>query len=139
MPVPVAPVTPNPASRRSNAPTPLRRRQTATPTAPPRRRTLLNAALVFVAVVLVADALVGEKGFLVTVRARQDAQVEEAKLASLRQENARLREEKRRLNDDAATIEAEARRQLGLAQPGEIMFILKDIHPADRTRASSAR
>jgi len=99
----------------------------------------MNAALVFVAVVLVADALVGEKGFLVTLRARQDAQMEEAKLASLRQENARLREEKRRLNEDAATIEAEARRQLGLAQPGEIMFILKDIHPPDRTRPSSAR
>ena len=100
----------------------------------------MNAALVFVAVVLVADALVGEKGFLVTLRARQDAQTEEAKLASLRQENARLREEKRRLNEDAGTIEAEARRQLGLAQPGEIMFILKDIHPpADRARPSSTR
>ena len=97
----------------------------------------MNAALVFIAVVLVADALVGEKGFLVTLRARHDAQAEEAKLAALRQENARLREEKRLLNEDAATIEAEARRQLGLAQPGEIMFILKDIHPPDPARPSS--
>ena len=118
---------------------PLRRRQAAAAAPPPRRRTLLNAALVFVAVVLVADALVGEKGFLVTMRARQAAQAEEARLAALRQENARLREEKRLLSEDAATIEAEARRQLGLAQPGEIMFILKDIHPPDRTRASAVR
>jgi cell division protein FtsB len=95
--------------------------------------------LVFIAVVLVADALVGEKGFLVTLRARQDARVEEARLAALRHENARLREEKRRLNEDAATIEAEARRQLGLAEPGEVMFILKDIHPPDGARPSSAR
>ena len=101
---------------------------------------MLNAAFVFIAVVLLTDALVGEKGFLVTLRARQAAQAEEAKLAALRHENARLREEKRRLNEDAATIELEARRQLGLAEPGEIMFILKDIHPlADRARPSSTR
>ena len=99
----------------------------------------MNAALVFIAVVLVADGLVGDKGFLVTLRARHDAQAEEAKLAALRRENARLREEKRLLNEDAETIEAEARRQLGLAQPGEIMFILKDIHPPAAARPSSTR
>jgi cell division protein FtsB len=103
------------------------------------RRRLLNVALVFVAVVLTTDALVGEKGFLVTIRARHEAQVEEGHLAALKQENARLREEKRRLNEDPATIEAEARRQLGLARPGEVMFILKDIRPGDGPRPSSTR
>ena len=105
----------------------------------PRRRRLLNAALLFVAVVLAADALVGEKGFLVTMRARQQAHVEEARVAALKQENARLREEKRRLNEEPSTIEAEARRQLGLAKPGEVMFILKDIRPTDAPVPSSVR
>jgi cell division protein FtsB len=99
----------------------------------------LHAALLFVAVVLTADALVGEKGLLVTMRARREAQIEEARVAALRQENARLREEKRRLNEEPSTIEAEARRQLGLARPGEIMFILKDIRPTDAPVPSSVR
>jgi cell division protein FtsB len=99
----------------------------------------LNAALLFVAVVFAADALVGEKGFLVTMRARQQAHVEEARVVALKQENARLREEKRRLNEEPSTIEAEARRQLGLAKPGEVMFILKDIRPTDAPVPSSVR
>jgi cell division protein FtsB len=99
----------------------------------------LNAALLFIAVVLTADALVGDKGFLVTIRARREAEIESARLMSLKQENARLREEKRRLNEEPATIEDEARRQLGLAKPGEVMFILKDIRPSDAPVPSSAR
>jgi cell division protein FtsB len=134
MPTPITP-----APRRRSTAEPLRRRRT--PPTPPStgRRRLLNAALLFVAVVLTTDALVGDKGFLVTARARQEAQAEAARLAALKLENARLREEKRRLNEDAATIEAEARRQLGLARPGEVMFILKDILPGDGPRAGGGR
>jgi cell division protein FtsB len=100
---------------------------------------MLQAGLLFVAVALTADALVGDKGFLVTMRARHEAAEESARLAALKQENARLREEKRRLNEDAETIEAEARRQLGLARPGEVMFILKDIRPRGVPRPGNAR
>ena len=135
-PVVHAPITPLP--RRTTAPE-LRRRKTLPPPPSTRKRRLLNAALLFVAVVLTTDALVGEKGFLVTIRARQEAQIEASRLAALKEENTRLREEKRRLNEDPATIEAEARRQLGLARPGEVMFILKDVRPADGPRASSTR
>ena len=140
MPSPVVPTPIAPLPRRNTGPEPLRRRKT--PLAPPPargRRRLLNAALIFVAVVLTTDALVGDKGFLVTTRARQEAQLEAARLAALKEENARLREEKRRLNEDPATIEAEARRQLGLAKPGEVMFILKDIRSGDGPRSSSTR
>ena len=127
------------APGRKATPEPLRRRKPAPVPPSPRRRRLLNAALLFVAIVLAADALVGEKGFLVTMRARQQAHVEEARVAALKQENARLREEKRRLNEEPSTIEAEARRQLGLAKPGEVMFILKDIRPTDAPVPSSVR
>jgi cell division protein FtsB len=61
---------------------------------------------VFVAIVLVIDALVGEKGLVETLRARKEAQVEEGRLVALKAENARLREEKRRLNEDPSQIEA---------------------------------
>jgi cell division protein FtsB len=95
--------------------------------------------LAFVTVVLVADAFVGEKSFVVTSRARQEARLEGARLAALREENARLREERRRLSEDAATIEAEARRQLGLSRAGEVMFILKDIQPVEGSRPIQPR
>ena len=124
---------------RKATPEPLRRRQIQQVAPSPRGRKLLNAALLFVAVVLTADALVGDKGLLVTMRARRVAQAEAARVAALRQENARLREEKRRLNEEPSTIEAEARRQLGLARPGEVMFILKDIRPTDAPVPSSVR
>ena len=140
MPSPVVPTPIVPLPRRKTGPEPLRRRKAPLAQPPTRgRRRLLNAALIFVAVVLTTDALVGDKGFLVTTRARQEAQLEAARLAALKEENARLREEKRRLNEDPATIEAEARRQLGLAKPGEVMFILKDIRSGDGPRASSTR
>ena len=124
---------------RKPTPEPLRRRKFQHVAPSPRLRRLLNAALLFVAVVLTADALVGEKGLLVTMRARREAQTESARVAALRQENARLREEKRRLNEEPSTIEAEARRQLGLAKPGEVIFILKDIRPTDAPVPSSVR
>ena len=102
-------------------------------------RRWLNIALVFVAIVLTTDALVGQKGLMQTLRARQHAADERARLDALKRENAGLREEKRRLNEDPGMIEAEARRQLGLARPGEIMFILKDVKPASASRASQPR
>ena len=82
------------------------------------------------AIVLTTDALVGEKGLVETITARREARQEAARLEALRAENVRLREEVRLLNEDPGRIEAEARRQLGLIRPGEVLFILRDIQPA---------
>ena len=48
-------------------------------------------------------------------------------IASQKAENARLREEVRRLTEDPAAIEEVARRELGLIRPGEKLFIIKDV------------
>ena len=45
-------------------------------------------------------------------------------------ENARLREDVRRLRFDPGTIEALARKELGLIKPGEVLFIIKNARPA---------
>jgi cell division protein FtsB len=131
------PVEPNP--RRKPAAEPLRRRSALPDPPSPIRRKMVTALLVFVTVVLIVDALVGEKGLIETMRARQVARVESARLASLREENARLREQKRRLSEDPSTIEAEARQQLGLIRPGEVMFILKDIRTSEGPPAGASR
>lgn len=111
------------------SPTPLRRRKPV-PAAPsllaPWRTRLLNYALGFVTIILVVDALVGDKGLLDTMRARRQYEQLSVELARKRQENAKLREEIRRLNDDPKAIESLAREELGLIRDGEMLFIVRE-------------
>ena len=109
-----------------------KRRQTAdsSTSAPRRQRRAVQYVLVFVGCVLAVDALVGEKGLLAMVKARQQYQALEQSLQSARAENAHLREEARRLREDPSAIEDLARRELGLIRPGEKLFIVRDARPA---------
>lgn len=94
----------------------------------PRRRALRYVFLL-VASVLVIDAVVGEKGLLAMMQAREQYRTLEQSLAEVRAENARLREGSRRLREDPAAVEDLARRELGLIKPGEKLFIIKDVAP----------
>jgi cell division protein FtsB len=85
-----------------------------------------------VTAVLIADALVGEKGFMDTMRVRGQWLELARSVENIRQENARLLELARRLREDPATLESIAREEHGLIRPGEILFILKDAKPAAR-------
>jgi cell division protein FtsB len=95
----------------------------------PRRRRgrAVRYALVLIGCVLVIDSLVGEKGLLAMLEARREYGRLERSLADGRAENARLREEARRLREDPSAIEEIARRELGLMKPGEKLFIVKDV------------
>jgi cell division protein FtsB len=110
-------------------PAPARRKpRAATPAVVPqaKRRRTLQMLLVFVTLVLVINALVGERGLMETLRARKQHQELVGSIERLRIENARLRDEARRLRTDPGTIEALARQELGLIKPGEMLFIIKD-------------
>lgn len=98
------------------------------------RARLLNYTIGFVLIVLVADALVGDKGMIDTIRARRHYKEVADALAQKRQDNARLRDEIRRLKEDPAAIESLAREQLGLIRDGEVVFIVRDVDPARRPR-----
>lgn len=98
----------------------------------PWRERLLTYALVFVTVVLVVDALVGDRGLLDTMRARRQHAELAAALDAKRRENVRLRDEIRRLKEDPGAIEALARSELGLMREGEIVFIVRDVKPRTR-------
>jgi cell division protein FtsB len=116
--------TPAPASSR---------RKPVLPTSsvsPEARRKTLQVLLVFVTLVLVINALVGERGLMETIRARKQHAELMTSIERLRSENARLRDDVRRLLSDPATIEALARQELGLIKPGEILFIIRDARPA---------
>ena len=110
------------------SPPPLRRRRVQAPAAGPSplRRRVLNYGQALVTLVLVVDALVGDKGLLETIRARRQYADLAASLTALRQQNARLRDDIRRLKEDPATIESIAREELGLMRPGELLFVVHD-------------
>jgi cell division protein FtsB len=91
-----------------------------------RRRRLVTWALLVGSAILMVNALVGENGYLATVRARRDYEALLASAAKLRLENARLTDEIVGLKADPATLEDAARRQLGLARPGETLVIIRD-------------
>ena len=106
------------------------------PTAPeslavqwPRRRRnnpWVRRLLVFAACALLLDAIYGDKGLARMTRARRDRQQAAATLDALRRENAAMREEAARLQQDPTTIEAVARQDLGLIRRGEILIVVKD-------------
>ena len=127
-PSPEITLQPQPRPRRSGNAEPLRRKRVAIQ-APgtPRWRRALDYLLLFVTVVLVVDGLVGEKGLMDTMRAREQSAELEARVQQLRDENRALLERARKLDKDPATIEMLAREELGLIRPGEMLFILKDV------------
>ena len=113
--------------RRASGAEPLRRKRAVRAPASIFRRRGLHLLLVFVTLVLIVDALIGEKGLVQSMNARRQYHDLQASLEQLRRDNANLREEMRRLNEDPETIESLARQDLGLIRPGEIVFILKDL------------
>lgn len=117
-------------ARRPSGPEPLRRKRVAPAPVSAFRRKPFQILLAFVTAVLFIDALVGERGLVERMRAGEQYRAARAELERLRQENATLREEMRRLNDDPSAIESLARKELGLLRPGEVLFIVKDVKPA---------
>ena len=87
-----------------------------------------------IALVVIMDALAGDRGLLAMLRVRGQYNALAATLARERAENARLAEQARRLREDPTAIEEVARRELGLIKPGEKVFIIKDV-PAPRTKS----
>jgi len=92
-----------------------------------RGRRGLLLALAFLVGFLIFDGLAGERGTLALIRARQQYAELAAKVEAARAENARLRDEIRRLTEDPVLIEIIARRELGLIKPGERLFIVRDV------------
>ena len=105
------------------------RRRSTDKGSPARTRRLVHLLLLFVASVIVVDGLVGDRGLVAMLRARQENDATTAAIEQQRAENARLREVVRRLREDPSAIEEIARRELGLIKPGERLFIVKDVLP----------
>jgi cell division protein FtsB len=92
---------------------------------------LLKVALAFVTCALLLNALVGARGLPALLEKQREHEAAAAELQRLRDDNQRLRQDVKRLREDPTTIEELARRELGLIKPGEKMFIIADLPPAE--------
>jgi len=99
-----------------------------------RRRRVLTWCLSFGIFVLFVNALVGENGYLATLKAEREKATLEAIVAKVRHENRKLQQDARRLESDPAMLEETARRDFGLIRPGETLVIIRDVKPATDRR-----
>ena len=90
------------------------------------RRKAATLASVLLLIALIVGALFGDRGMLRLVEQRKRSQALERELESLRAENLRLSEEIHALKTDPRAVERVAREQLGLARPGETVFLIHE-------------
>ena len=105
---------------------PAPRRRTPAPKRPTRNGRIVQILLLLAASFIIVDGLVGDRGLLAMLRARHEYDQLAASIARQRGDNAKLREQARRLREDPSAIEEIARRELGLIKPGETVFIIRD-------------
>ena len=118
---PAQPALPFPGPDRADVP-PVRRAGER----PWQRRHLARLLFSLLTAILIANALVGDRGLPDTLRIRREHRELEAAIAALRATNQRLQLEVERLRNDPDAIEHLARRELGLVRPGERLFIVTD-------------
>jgi cell division protein FtsB len=77
-------------------------------------------------IALVVGSLFGDRGILQLLRQRERTEALARDIEQLREQNRALAEEIAALRRDPASIERLAREELGLARPGESVFVLRD-------------
>ena|SRR6186997_2679430 len=109
----------------------VRRRVRTGPGDRQRRKKIWTYGLLLLSAGLMVNAMIGEKGYLANLQAKQEFQDVSESLRQLKAENARLLDEAQRMQTDPQTLEDAARKQLGLIKPGETLITLRD-RPASR-------
>lgn len=90
-----------------------------------RRSRVVSAALWIALGVLVVNAIVGDSGYLATIRAANAEAALASEVARLRLENQALQRTGARLEDDPLAIE-EAARRLGMIREGETIVTIRE-------------
>ena len=88
-----------------------------------RKAVVLTSILMLIA--LVVGSMFGDRGILHLITQRQRADALRLEIEALRDENLRLYAEIHELRTDPRAVERLAREELGLARPGETLFLLR--------------
>ena len=94
------------------------------------RRKAATLASIIALVALIVGALFGDRGLLHLIDQRQRADALAREVEELQAENAQLVTEIAALRTDPRAIERLAREELGLARPGETVFLVRDPAPS---------
>ena len=89
-----------------------------------RKAATIGSILLLIA--LAVGSIFGDRGYLHLASQTRKSQALERELVNLRAENLRLAEEIAGLKSSPQAVERVAREELGLARPGEIVFLLRD-------------
>ncbi len=92
-----------------------------------RRRRLQTWGLSAGVIVLLVNAIIGENGYLATLRASREFEALNLRVNRLKLENQRTLDESRRLEHDPAALEEAARERLNLLKPDETLVIIRDV------------
>jgi cell division protein FtsB len=90
------------------------------------RRKAATLASIIALIALLVGSLFGDRGMLQLVAQRERADALQKQLDEMRAENVGLAAEIAALKSDPRAIERLAREELGLARPGELVFVLRD-------------
>ena len=90
-----------------------------------RRKAALLASVIAI-IALMVGSLFGDRGILQLMAQRERSRELAREIEEIRAENLRLAAEIRALRTDPRAIERIAREQLGLARPGETVFLIRD-------------
>lgn len=99
---------------------------------PGLRKKAANLASVIALIALVVGSLFGDRGVLQLLAQREKAADLARQIDELRAENGRLARDIAALRSDPRAIERLAREELGLARPGETVFVIRDDAPPAR-------
>ena len=98
----------------------------------PAPRRTERYVLLLVTMLLVANAVIGERGLVALLRANQAQARLQQVIDTLRDDNSRLHRYVEALTDEPRFIADLARRELGMIRPGEQLFIVRTTTvPAD--------
>lgn len=96
------------------------------------RKKALTLFCVIVVLALAVGSLFGDRGILQLVDQKEREAQLARELEDLRAENLRLAAEIQGLRTDPRAIERIAREELGLARPGETVFLIREEPASDR-------
>jgi cell division protein FtsB len=93
-------------------------------------------SLILVCVVLIVHEIFGEHGLLALRHQRQEYESLQREIRQLQEENQKLEQQIKALKSDPKAVEKQAREQLRLARPGEIIYTLPEKDPKTQPPAA---
>ncbi len=102
------------------------------------RRKLATIGVCLLAAWVLFHVVFGANGMLVYQQKRTEYRKLQQQVEDLQKEKAALEQRTKALKTDRATIEKEAREQLGYAKPGEVVYVMPGQKSAETPPANAA-